>query len=252
MIAVWLKIRDRGNQDFVLKHLNFWLGLFSNRDKYDIFIYNENFNLTNTYQNTIVTRQKLQLNADCVALDKVIHSNMSIARHWKKTAFALAAPYSYLRNYKYVWNIDSDDMALYGPSTYNYIEQVEKLIENESLPTLSHDWLFSSNCGDPKIPHHWTFGVNLSNIDMMKQIIVSAINDNVSHHKECGNLDYVVDCYLNKQKYKYLCFISPCQLVDNLWYCRYNQVTNLVEAGLLNNSKKFAVKPHAKTKILKA
>lgn len=251
MIAVWLKIRDRGNTDFVLKHLNFWLGLFSNRNKYEIFIYNENFNLTNLYKNTIITRQKLQSNIDCVNMDKVIHSNMSVVQHWKKTAFALAAPYFYLKDYKYVWNIDSDDMALYGPNIYNYIEQVESLIELENLPTLSHDWLFSSNCADPKIPHHWTFGVNLSNIEMMSEIIPKAIQQNYPHPFKLGNLDYVVDCYLNKQLYKYLCFISPSQLVDNLWYCRYNEVTNLVEAGLLNNTKKFAVKPHPKTKILK-
>src|SRR5690348_16902208 len=101
MIDVWLKIRKRDNEvrDFVLKHLEYWLGVFGDSNKFRIWLYNENFPLGPEYSThyTVLNKQKLLESPYCKKLDlKVARSRVSNC--WKAAAFALSAPYFYLQD----------------------------------------------------------------------------------------------------------------------------------------------------------
>lgn len=221
MIDVWLKIRDRGNLEFVLKHLNFWLATFSNRDKYRIHIYNEDvFNLPVNYNiYPILNRQQILANIECRNVNNLIERS-NISHRWKCAALALAAPYFYLHNSEYVINIDADDILMFGPMDH-YINRVIETMNNFNLPTMSYDYIYSHNTFDGNrnvLPHHWTFGVNISKIEQMKNIILDITNNingyarfirNLNIHTE-ANLDILMSAFLanNGRNHKYHAFIT--------------------------------------------
>lgn len=216
MIDVWLKIKDRGNLYQVLRHLNFWLAIFSDNN-HKIYIYNENVELPNFYyQNyTVINRAITLENSECAALQTKVNS-LNITEYWKPAAYALAAQYYYLNNSEYSWNIDADDITIFGFAK-KYINVVEDRLKTTGLPTLSWDLHLSKHIGDNGKfrPHHWTFGVNFSKTQEMKNIISNALNEEMPPAAPWGvNLDYIVDVYLqNKTDYRFISFIAPAELV---------------------------------------
>lgn len=206
MINVWLKIRNRGNLDFVLKHLNFWMASFSNENKYKIYLYNEDVNLPENYGYlTILNRHSLLQNPTCKQLNDLI-SKTNISHRWKLTAFALAAPYYYLNDHEYIVNVDADDILMLGNIEY-YIDKVISIMHENNLPTLSYDYIYSFNTFDGNrnvLPHHWAYGVNISKTQPLKQIIDTIMLNimkysgylkrvNIQHEL---NLDMLTSAYL--------------------------------------------------------
>lgn len=225
MIDVWLKIRDRGNLDRVLSNLNFWLGIFSDKN-YDIYIYSENLKLPRFY-NFYKIRNKVDLsqNHEC---KKILNSIMqsSVSNNWKSTAFALSAPYFYLYGTKseYVYNIDADDIIMLGNTSDN-LKELERIIKDEQITTISYDYIFSDNIYDKRnsMPQHWTFGINLSNKFKMAALcstvinkskdILSNINGLLRHEV---NLDILFSQYLKTNNInKYDSFITSGGMVHS-------------------------------------
>lgn len=214
MIDVWLKIRNRDGRDFVLKHLEYWLGVFSNTDKFKVYIYNENFNLPREYHQfyQVLNKTTLLQNLACKKLEANIMKTR-ISHAWKPAAFALSAPYFYLNNSQYLWNIDADDMIAYGPMEY-YADRVAEILKANNLTTMSYDYIYSYNMYDFSrkerfMPQHWTFGINFSNVQKMKnEILIPAINSaekyikfiptcNIQHEL---NLDVLVSTLLKHER----------------------------------------------------
>lgn len=219
-IDVWLKIRDRSNLDFVLKHLSFWLSTYSDTSKYKIHLYNENLNLPPEYAiYNPINKNKLLDNQDCKRVFDLINSSR-ISNRWKPAAFALVAPYYYLNNSSYIINIDADDIISLGDIS-QYSDKIIEIMEREGLPTLSYDYIFSNNLFEHdknRMPHHWTFGFNFSKQNTMK-IILDKILNNVQHYASYikginmnieVNIDILLSSFLlNEGKhYKYFCFIT--------------------------------------------
>jgi hypothetical protein len=142
-----MKCRNRGNLNSVLKHLNFWIKTFSNNKLYQIYLYNEDLILPSyfkKFKNIIYLDKKMLIqDYECkfihTALDKSI-----ISYWWKGTAFALAAPYFYLKEDQYIIQIDSDDLWLDGPAL-TYIQKAYDYAKDNKLETLSYDMLYSFN-----------------------------------------------------------------------------------------------------------
>src|ERR1700691_6252705 len=112
MIACWLKIRNRISKEFVLRHLAYALGAFSDPTKYQIFIYNEDFNLPKEYYDTytVLNKEQLLKNTEIQIMHNRIDQS-KIADCWKGAAKALSNCYFYLDNnkFEYIINYDADD-----------------------------------------------------------------------------------------------------------------------------------------------
>jgi hypothetical protein len=222
MITAWLKIRNRRSKEFVLKHLQYWLAVFSDTSKYKIYIYNENFDLPTYYYEayTVVNKSQLLSHMECRKLyDKIICSKIS--EKWKPAAFALSAPY-YYSNDKYIWNIDADDIIMHGP-TEDYLDMAMKAIEDFDLPVISYDYIFSYNIYDiwrAKVfmPNHWTFGITAANSEKFKNEILNQVIANSANYINLMpafnphelNLDVLVSTHLkiHRQYDRYAAFIT--------------------------------------------
>lgn len=174
MLDCWLKIRDRGDIHFLLKHLDMWLGLFSDPAKYNVYLYNENVNLPPEYYATynVISKAQVLQNNDCKNLFALVNSSL-ISIPWRGAAFALATPYYYLPNSRHILNIDADDIMLLGDGG-KYIDRALQTINDLSLPTLSYDYIYSFNPfdgGRNLMPNHWSFGCNVSNTGQMRGLI---------------------------------------------------------------------------------
>lgn len=251
-IIAWLKIRQRETIDLVLKSLNFWLGVFSD-PKYKIYIYSEDFPLSEEYNcYNIVNKNILLNNTQCKKLYNQIHNSRILEPRWRGAAFALSAPYFYNQENKdqLIYNIDADDILYFGP-VKKYFNKLEMLFEeNPNIFTLSQDLHYSLHQGHfvNFRRHHWSFGVNLSKSDKMKNIIYKALNDESITRAPWGNnIDYMVDVQLERmptEKCPYAAFITP-MLFRHCWcnndveskIIKYNSTNNTVENILIGKSE---------------
>jgi hypothetical protein len=252
MIDVWLKVRNRGNDWFVIRNLTFWLGMFSDREKYRIWIYNEDAKLPEYYNiYPIITRHSSLQKKECMELKNIIEKESAIIDNkWRMTAYALALPYFYLDDAEYIWNIDADDMFWYGSPEYFLDEALNKLKEYK-ISTLSHDWLYSVNADSRTLPHHWTFGINIGNARDMKNICINILKDKARYGYHIINLDFLVDKYLERTNAQYVCFVSEFDLSDNAWTIRFNKNINKIECGFFDQKKIFTGNIHPKTIMIK-
>ncbi len=264
---VWLKIRDRKDisrfgftNQKALIHLDYWLNVFKDDTKYEVYIYNENFTVNNDHFKNknisdILNRKDVNKKT-CGRLNDLINKSQ-IKYNWKGAAFALSAPYFYFEeNDEYVWNIDSDDLLMENDIN-NKINKVYDFCTSEKLTTISHDLIFSYNSTEKN--HHWTFGLNLSHLPSMKKIILNNINDEIKNtNGRCGvNLDLVVDNYLefNNNKDEYHCFITENKFwhmgVYNIQYIG-NDVLKIFRNDRADRRLIIIddVRKHKKTKVL--
>jgi hypothetical protein len=265
MIDVWLKIRNRNDDNFCLKHLNFWLATFSNRDKYRLFIYNEDMNLPFVYSTyTIIKRQDLLNDRVCQNINATVNRTR-MSDKWKKTCIALLAPYFYLENSEYVINIDADDIIM-GPNTEYYTDAAIAAINQYNLPTLSYDYIYSYNIFDGNrnvVEKHWAFGVNISHTQRMRNDLSKIINNidkyagyfpRLNLQQEC-NLDILFTSFLQKEghEYRYHTFISK----NCFFYHSGFEDFSLYRCGYMNDNfncefrGKTIIKPlHPKTLLI--
>src|ERR1700674_5560024 len=168
MLDVLLKIRNRVSRDFVLTNLNGWLATFSDNSKYNVHIYNEDFQLPQEYySNYIVINKPTILNtSECRNLYTRINQSR-ISQCWKNACFSLVFAYFYFKGTEYVWNIDACD-TVYHNNIENYGDKLLNVIKEHNLTTVSYDYILSFNIFDHWkevknrfIPNHWSFGVNL-------------------------------------------------------------------------------------------
>lgn len=203
MIAVWLKIMNRKEGvDFVLKHLDFWLNAFSNKEKYNIVIYNENIdNLQDKYnQYKIVSKNDVKsYNEGCATITKLVAETFWLDEKWRGAGFALSIPYWYF-DAEYVWNIDADDLILdCGDKINHFIDKVENtLIENKN-PILSSD-IYYSTPNDS-----FSFGIAFAHRKQFSEIIKRSLNLRTYQPGWFRNLDFQLCQYFRSIEPK----ISP-------------------------------------------
>lgn len=217
MITVWLKIKMRSSLDSVLKCLNFWLAVFSDTSKYKVVIYNENVILPEEYKiYPIVSRQDLLNIPDCKKIHDQIQSN-HIVPFWKPAAFALSAPYFVTKDTDLVYNIDADDIVIFGPIK-TYLSKLEQVFNNSNIFTMSYDMHYSCHQGNyyHAKPHHWTFGVNLSRTEWMRNLILKQLFIPIPSPPWGINIDYMIDYKLDSIETPYICFITPNHLVHHV------------------------------------
>lgn len=240
MINIWLKIRKRyqldQDPDFILRHLNFWLDLFSDRALYKIWIYNEDFNMPEEFAEkikdiTILNRTLLLENEDCKYIFDEIGKSVVISEWWKATAFALAAPFFYFKEEQYIFNIDADDMKLDGPAL-EYLMKAYNFAVSEKLDTISYDVLYSRNGLSVELPNVWTFGVNIGSTYKMRNVILTNIHNTEIKGQGAGlSLDLIIDHHL-KSVNNYVAFITPDKLHHmEVNTTRFDVEKNLVEVG---------------------
>lgn len=261
MITVWLKVRRRhpSNDDIVYKSLNFWLGVFSDSKKYDIYIYSEDLNLPPEYSTyKIIRKEQLLNNVKCKKIFNKIQT-CSIDPKWKGAAFALSAPYFYT-NGELIYNIDSDDMLWFGPAK-KYLNQLEKEFENPEIFTMSHDLHYSYHQGNyfHFRPHHWCLGINLSRRQKMEEMILKVLYKQIPPPPWGLNLDYAIDVNIETSNSPHFCFVSP-SLLMHYWIInhhltedykgvKFDQERNLIESSIFGKTE-FKEK-HRKTLLLK-
>jgi hypothetical protein len=260
MITVWLKIKNRGRLDFVLKNLNFWLGLFSDQSKYDIVIYSEDLALPNYYNGyRILNKNHLLNDVNCKKILNKIETT-KVSKYWKGACFALAAPYFYKYNKNdIILNIDADDIILTGPAI-NYIDQVVDHLKNtpESV-TMSADLHYSYHHlpnGNFR-PHHWSFGVNVSKLEEMRELVQASIMQEITAIPPWDgvNLDYMLCLSLEKNKeIPYVAFTTPHKALHSwingaFYYTTYHEDKNKIESNL--NNKIVYADLNPRTLILK-
>lgn len=233
MIDVWLKVKNRNNLNQVLKNLNFWLGLFSDYNKYKIHLYSEDLELPRFYScYNILNRHHLLSNFTCREIEKTIARSV-ISPNWKATAFALAAPYFYLQQSpnKYLINLDADDMIMYG-SVENYLDQITKLFDEQgSMTTISYDYLLSKNIFERKntMPHHWSFGINFSAKDKMPALLLNLLHNSHSIARRISNVNYGFELNLDILMSQYL--------LENNYLQPYHSF--ITKAGMLHSNHNF-------------
>lgn len=173
IIDVFLKIRKRDTPNNVLRCLNYYLGLFSDPEKYSILLYSEDFELSEIYLKSykVLRKPNILKNMECAKLYDMIYNHSVISPPWRGAAFALSMPY-YYSNAKYVLQIDSDDFVI----TNIKEDQLDKLFtefKNRNMTTISADYCFSIHPFSLRniIPSFWTYGVNLSLRENKKYII---------------------------------------------------------------------------------
>jgi hypothetical protein len=194
MIAVWLKIMNRKEGlDFVLYHLDFWLEAFEDKEKYDIFIYNENIeNLPVKYNEYRILNKDEIINSseDCARINGLTKTTPWIDDKWRGACAALSLPYWYLKNYEYCFGIDADDLILdCGDKIDYFLDKIEEVIVGSNLPVLSSDIYYST-------PNNsWSFGITFANIEKFKKIIEKSLNLKTYEPGWARNLDFQIDQY---------------------------------------------------------
>jgi hypothetical protein len=241
VITVFLKIMDRGNTPKVLECLNFWIGIFENKEKYDLIIYNENLKLPPEYSSyKVITRSYLLDDPGCKKLFEQINKS-SVHQRWRGAALALAAPYFYRHSTDLIANIDADDIVLYSPNAKSYIQKVEEAFDDPKIFTLSYDMHFSTHTGDfySFRPHHWTFGCNFSRKKEMHDIILKGLFNPPPEPPWNLNLDYIVDKALDNISTPYVAWITPDYLVHKIHpdfnmnkFSKFDKTRGLVESKL--------------------
>lgn len=217
-ITAYLKIKSRSSKDFVLKTLNYWLGVFDDKTKYDIIIYSEDIDLPKEYNGyNILRKNNLLDNISCLKLNNYINDSKLITHHWKGAFAALSNIYSYEATNDLIYNIDADDIIIYGP-VKSYLRQVEELFQDPKMKTISSDLHLSAHIGDfySRRPNHFSFGVNLSRRDFMKNLILKSIFKPIPDIGFGINLDYMIDKQLETIDTPYIGFVMP-SLFSHQW-----------------------------------
>jgi len=241
MIHVWLKTKKRHNDDYVLRNLNYWLAAFSDESKYKITICNKDLPIPKYYYDNynIIDDATLLKNNDCKKYKDSVDAGC-ITKYWKGAGFGLGVPYTYLKE-ELIYNIDSDDIIIHG-DIKNILDKLENQFIKNNLKTISYDMSFSLHYLFSKIrPHHWSFGVNLSNRIWMKDTINQLLPLNNLPVVPWGvNLDYVLDYYLEHTKtpeLKYVAFTTKNWLVHYEDYkVRYLEKNKVIEACMKGKS----------------
>ncbi len=263
MITAWLKIRDRKDKVDVLKHLDFWLDTFSDTSKYNVVIYNEDYLLPEKYKALNVISRK-DIETKCPELVEMI-GNSKLDNFWKPAGFALAAPYWYLEEDQFIWNVDSDDQMLFG-NVKDQLSKVENLMiegkkdiylsssPNNYIATMSYDLNYSLHFMFGHMQkHHWSFGVNIADSNMMKSIITGALATNCVRPQWGINLDHLVHLQLERpmsSHSKYNSFITKEGIrhsghITGAHYVKYNEKENRVEGRIGKLTKYSTVHPKA-------
>lgn len=214
-IIVVLKVRDRGNLYFHLKHLNYWLSIFNDKSKYDVYIYSENLKLPEQYNSYKIINKNFYSTKDCKNWLNIVNSKFP--QRWRGAAFAHGAMYFYFNN-KIIYNIDADDISLFGKNTREHFVNLENILIKDNLPVLSWDLHFSHPIADvvrEYREHHWTFGITLANSDKFKDIIYESTLLNLPDPQWEKNLDYTVDCYLDRVEHKIAFLFNKHNFVHN-------------------------------------
>lgn len=258
MILVWLKISEIKNQissqdcdNFVLAHLNYWLGVFADKSKYKIIIYNENFNLPESYScYEIMTRKDIMSD---ISYNKFITEyNNKLAHRWRNTCSAMIAPYFIFKDYKMVWNIDAIDMLVLG-DIRNNILKIENYFSENQLFTFSADLHLSYGMLPSFRKHHFCFGVNLSSIKKMKKILMNQMNAklDIPSSPYGTNVDLITDIYLeNYQVEKPICFLTKDYFIhERFEYQQYMRAIDKENIEHTFNKKTTIVKKHPRTVI---
>ncbi len=239
MIPVWLKVRMRANNlDLVLKSLNYWISVFSNKEKYDLYIYSEDIDLPADYNcYKIIRKNNLLDDIECQKIFNQIQTSC-IDNRWKPAAFALSAPYFYLKTEKLVYNIDADDILIFGP-VKKYIQNLENKFNEFNLDTISYDMHYSVHQGGffNFRPNHWSFGLNLSNRQFMKKLILKCFfSQNVPTAPWGNNIDYLIDINLEKGHSPYYAFATPSQFI-HYWAINANLDEDYKGIKYIGNNK---------------
>jgi hypothetical protein len=208
---------------------------------------------------TIIRREQLLANQECQNVKANIERS-SMSGKWKQTAIALACPFFYLKNSEYLINIDADDCFM--PYAEYYINAAISVIQHYNLPTLSYDYIYSYNLFDDNrniLPNHWSFGINVSHTNRMKNDLNNIINNigkystiipRINIQQEC-NLDILFTAFLKSEgmQYKYHSFITKEGLM-HLGFPNFELYSCLYKDGNFHSKfkDKTFVKPlHPKT-----
>lgn len=209
-IAVFLKMRDRGDLNFVLKHVNYYLGVFSDTNKYQIFLYNENIKNLPDYYNcyNIINRNKLLENVDCKKYHDLVEKS-DIDPRWKGAAFALGVQYIWLKDHELSYGVDSEDTCAHGPAKY-YMRKLEEKFKEYNLDIISFDLHNSLHMGDfiSTHPSHWTFGLCLARNKQMKNIVLKSLAAKYPTPPWQTNIDHKVGMYLETYNTPYISCIT--------------------------------------------
>lgn len=186
MINVILNVYNVKSIDYVLKYLNFWLGVFSDHTKYNITIlnnyvqlidyYNVNYKVTNYAE--IVNKYQF-----CKKLYMQIQNN-SVAN--AEFVFSSIAGL-YLSDSEYTYNINCNSIIL-GDSN-KYLNKLESNIINSELGCLYY------------INKKNNLNFSLVNTNFMKEQIICSINKADSK----SNIDDINNYLLNSDKCKKFC-----------------------------------------------
>jgi hypothetical protein len=229
-VAVYAKVMMRKEGlEFTLNHLDFWIKTFENSG-FDFFIYNENLNLSN--YNNVITKNELLQNISLQKIKNHIDNKSNIDQKWKGAAFALTSPYFYLEGYDYIINLDADDIKLKNKAFY-YIQKALNFMETNKIPILSYD-IYNS------LHNHWSFGISLAKLDVMKDYITKTLYRNVHRPKWGINIDHMMDMYLKNTNHKYISFICPTLMEHggSKGYCvNYNETSKKVEVNYYNKRR---------------
>ena len=261
MVTVFLKINYKERVDFVLKNLNFWLGLFSDADKYEIIIYNENVPLPPQYNAyNIMNRANLMHDPLCAKIANLI-PRTKISSYWVPATLPLFASYIYsgIKN-NIVLNIDACDMQLIGNAT-SYIDQAIDYVQSGKSPFLSWDLHYSYHFppGGDFRKHHLSFGLNVGNREVMKDYVMKAMFLKTTETPPWNgvNADYIIDLVLENTKYEKLAFIAPEPLIHqwplqgHYYSSKFDLVSNQVECYLKVINKRVFAPLNPRTLLVK-
>lgn len=246
-IFIWLKISNHNlGLNYIFNNLKFWLDIFSDTSKYDIFIHNVNVpELNNKFNNyNILSPNDLLENIDVKKYNNLILSGNFIDKQWMGHALGLGSIYYYFTKYNYSWNIDANDSILEGDCVY-YINKVENILINNNLPTLSYDYYLSLN------QQRWSYGICFANNLQMKNIITRSFYKKVPRPGHGINLDEMVHLSLISSPHTPIAFITPDKLIHNgpkAQVVHYNKQRNCAEIFL--HGKTIFRPVHPKTVII--
>lgn len=200
MIGVWLKIMNRREGlDFIFKHLDFWVNAFSNKEKYKIFIYNENIeNIPEKYiEYTIINKKKIIEENNCEEITRLVQSTPWLDDKWRGAGFALTTPYWYLTEFEYVWNIDADDLILdCGNKIGHFIEEIEQYVITKNTTVLSSD-IYYSTPNDS-----FSFGITFANRLKFADAIKKALSLQTYNPGWLRNIDFQLCQYFRHVDYQ--------------------------------------------------
>lgn len=266
-VNVWLKINNKG-LSFVQKHLNYFLANLSNKEKYNLHIYNEDLELPIYYSSySSQTRKTISEMSFYPEIEKLFKPGRLY-----NVNTAMIIPYYYFLDNEdctYTVNIDSCDWLVYGDLDH-YLQQALKILKNNDLNILSYDYIFSKNllysgeCDSGIFTH----GICLVNNRNVLKVFKKGL-DLLSSGQETKNvqfnemlqfcktqeqihIDWIFSLALLNSSQKYISFITKDTFSHDMgktYSNQYNFNTKMIEAKL-NNDLIGSYKPSVRTVIL--